>query len=106
MLISKFKKGDVITIKLISAEEVIAEVIEDNENDIVVKKPMTLVISQKGMGLQPYMITPDVQERIHFHKDNIFTMSKTAKDFTDGYLGQTSGFEIAGATAIPDHVKT
>ena len=74
MLISKFKKGDVITIKLISAEEVIAEVIEDNENDIVVKKPMTLVISQKGMGLQPYMITPDVQERIHFHKYNIFTM--------------------------------
>ena len=73
MLISKFKKGDVITIKLISAEEVIAEVIEDNENDIVVKKPMTLVISQKGMGLQPYMITPDVQERIHFHKDNILS---------------------------------
>ena len=33
-------------------------------------------------------------------------MSKTAKDFTDGYLGQTSGIEIAGATAIPDHVKT
>ena len=106
MLISKFKKGDVITIKLISAEEVIAEVIEDNENDIVVKKPMTLVISQKGMGLQPYMITPDVQDRLHFHKQNILSMAKTAKDFSDAYLGQTSGIEIAGATAIPDHIKT
>ena len=24
-------------------------------------------------------------------------MAKTAKDFSDGYLGQTSGIEIAGA---------
>ena len=98
MLISKFKKGDVITIKLVSTEEVIAEVIEDNENDIVVKRPMTLVVSSKGMGLQPYMITPEIQERLNFHKQNIFAMSKTAKDFTDGYLGQTSGIQIAGAS--------
>ena len=98
MLISKFKKGDVITIKLTSAEEVIAEVLEDNEEDIVVKKPMTLVISSKGMGLQPYMITPEIQERLHFHKQNIFAMTKTAKDFTDGYLQQTSGIQIAGAS--------
>ena len=98
MLITKFKKGDVITIKLVSTEEVIAEVIEDNENDIVVKRPMTLVVSSKGMGLQPYMITPEIQERLNFHKQNIFAMSKTAKDFTDGYLGQTSGIQIAGAS--------
>ena len=98
MLISKFKKGDVITIKLVSTEEVIAEVIEDNEEEMVVKKPMTLVVSSKGMGLQPYMITPEIQERLHFHKQNIFAMSKTAKDFTDGYLGQTSGIQIAGAS--------
>ena len=98
MLISKFKKGDVITIKLTSAEEVIAEVLEDNEEDIVVKKPMTLVISSKGMGLQPYMITPELQERLHFHKQNIFAMSKTAKDFTDGYLQQISGIQIASAS--------
>ena len=50
MLISKFKKGDVVTIKLISAEELIAEVLEDNEEDIVVKRPMTLMIGSKGMG--------------------------------------------------------
>lgn len=97
MLISKFKKGDVITIKLISAEELIAEVLEDNEEDIVVKKPMTLIVGSKGMGLQPYMITPEFQDRLHFHKQNILSMAKTAKDFSDGYLGQTSGIEIAGA---------
>ena len=50
------------------------------------------------MGLQPYMITPEIQERLHFHKQNIFAMSKTAKDFTDGYLQQTSGIQIAGAS--------
>ncbi len=98
MFITKFKKGDVITIKLVSTEEVIAEVIEDNEEEMVVKRPMTLVVSSKGMGLQPYMITPEIQERLHFHKQNIFAMSKTAKDFTDGYLQQTSGIQIAGAS--------
>ena len=98
MLISKFKKGDVITIKLTSAEELIAEVVEDNEEDIVVKRPMTFIVCSKCMGLQPYMITPELQERLHFHKQNIFAMSKTAKDFSDGYLGQTSGIQIAGAS--------
>ncbi len=98
MLISSLKKVDVITIKLTSAEELIAEVVEDNEEDIVVKRPMTLIVGSKGMGLQPYMITPELQERLHFHKQNIFAMSKTAKDFSDGYLGQTSGIQIAGAS--------
>ena len=106
MLISKFKKGDVITIKLVSAEELIAEVLEDNEEDIVVKRPMTLMIGSKGMGLQPFMITPEFKDRLNFHKQNILSMAKTAKDFSDAYLGQTSGIEIAGATAIPDHIKT
>ena len=43
------------------------------------------------------MITPEFQDRLNFHKQNILSMAKTAKDFSDAYLGQTSGIEIAGA---------
>ena len=44
----KHEEGDIVAIKLVTAEEVIAKVVEDSAESIKVIKPMMLVHTPKG----------------------------------------------------------
>ncbi|SVA89354.1 uncharacterized protein METZ01_LOCUS142208, partial [marine metagenome] len=53
--------------KLNTGEEVIGRVIEITDKEFIIKRPMMLIRTEKGIGLGPFMFsTPQHQEfRIH-----------------------------------------
>jgi len=53
-----YKVGDVITIKLTSGEELVGKFEADDDKTIKVNKPLTLVASEKGIGLQQFLLLP------------------------------------------------
>jgi len=45
--------GEVVTIKLVTSEELVGKMIEETDTHYVIERPLTLVVSGKGLGLQP-----------------------------------------------------
>ena len=80
MLIEKsISKGDVVSFKLASGEEVVAKLDEVQETKYVVTKPLMLTMSEKGLALAPFMFTIEPLAKISFHTNNVLCASKTEK---------------------------
>lgn len=99
-----YKNGDVITIKLKSGEELVGKLEEENEQYIKVKTPLTLVATQKGIGLQPFLFTAKMDTSYRIKHDAITLITITKKDFADTYLQQMSGLVTAPA-GLADMLK-
>ena len=58
---SKFKKGDIVSIKLISGEEIVTKLGNDGP-DWEFVKPVVLSVTPQGMGLAPYIMTAEAKK--------------------------------------------
>ena len=92
-----YKNGDVVTIKLKTGEELVGKLIEETSDSVKVKTPLTLVMSQQGVGLQQFLFTADPEKSYTFHNDAIIVITKTISQFAEAYQQQTSGLVTAPA---------
>lgn len=100
MLISKRPEaGDIVAIKLITGDEVIAKLKTDNGNALVVSKPISIVMSPQGVVLLPFMIGANEDAEMVFSTAMVVTYVTARKELKDAYIGQTSG--ITPASGLP-----
>lgn len=96
MLISKgISEGTVVTIKLITSEELIGKLKEETETHYTIDRPLTLVMSSKGLGLQPWLFTVDMENSVRLPKDKVLVIAPTLKEMSDNYLQGTSGIALS-----------
>lgn len=90
-------KGDVVTIKLSTAEELITEIVELNDDHIVVRRPLQIVIGPDGAGLAPAGLSfdKDAFDKLDLYKQHIILMGKTAENVIKDYRAQTTSLVIA-----------
>ena len=100
-----FKNGDVVTLKLTSGEELVGKLQEEKDDAYMIKTPLTLVMSQQGVGLQQYLFTAEADKTQRFPKTSVTIITKTMKQFADAYQQQTSGLVTAPA-GLSDALKT
>lgn len=100
-----YKNGDIVTIKLSSGEELVGKLEEEKADSYRVKTPLTLVMSQQGVGLQQYLFTGDPEKAYDFKHANVMTITKTIKQFAEAYQQQTSGIVTAPA-GLGDALKS
>ena len=92
-----YKLGDVITIKLTSGEELVGKFEADDDKTIKVNKPLTLVASEKGIGLQQFLFTADIDKSYTIKHQAITLIHKTRPEFAEAYAKQTSSIVQAPA---------
>jgi hypothetical protein len=96
MLINKgLSNGDVITLKLVSGEEILARYVEETTSGIKVEKPMVLAAGPKGLGMAPYIFTVDPDRAISISHSAIVIQSPTEKSMADQYLQSTTGIAMS-----------
>jgi hypothetical protein len=89
------KQGDIITIKLMSGEEVVAKLEEDQSEVIKVAKPRAVVnIPQKGIGLGPFVFTVSQTAVIDIYKKNVVCYAETEDGMARQYRQGTSGLTL------------
>ena len=88
------KHGEVVTLKLVSSEEIVANFDNDNGTEISVTKPMTLVAQKDSLGLAPYLFTIASDEKVSFNKTAIICINRTEKDNALAYTNQTSTIQL------------
>ena len=89
-----YKKGDIISIKLVTGEELVARFEEETDTDITVDKPMSLQIGPQGVGISQFMLTMDMNSKVTISKHNCLVIAQTRKEMSDQYIQGTTGLAM------------
>jgi hypothetical protein len=96
MLLNKsLKEGDVVTLKMVSGEEVIARFVEETATGVKVLKPLVLAQGPQGIGMAPYLFTVHPETNIVINHPAIAVMAAPDKMASDQYLQTTTGIKLA-----------
>jgi|TARA_B110000263_G_C14877706_1_gene315924 small nuclear ribonucleoprotein (snRNP)-like protein len=91
---TNYKVNDVVTIKLKSGEELVGRLEEENEHMVKVSTPLTIVATEKGIGLQQFLFTADVDKSYTIKHEAITLLTITNENFADAYRKQTSSLVV------------
>lgn len=95
MLLQKpMGKGDVVSIKLINGDELIARLDADDHNGITIDRPLALTMQGGGLGMVPWVLLGD-KDTITIQRSHVFAMVPSKKDAADQYLTGTTGIALA-----------
>lgn len=88
-----YKNGDAVTVKLSSSEEIIARLVNENDDVITIEKPVILIQSGQGVGMMPWMMSAD-DGKISLNKRNVVAVCKTNSDVAKAYTENTSSIAM------------
>lgn len=97
---SKFDEGDVISLKLITGEELLGKYVSEDMMEIVLAKPLVLALSKNGPAMAPIMMTADPDKDYAINKSAVITKALTDKGISDQYTYQTTGIQPVSAGSI------
>ena len=92
MLINKgFSSGDVVSIKLINGDEIIARFEKEDNETITINRPLALTMNGQGLGMIPW---------VFLGKDGSITISKANTFFVVESKGEAATQYTEGTTGI------
>jgi hypothetical protein len=96
MLLQKpIKKGDCVSIKLISGEEILAAYEDETDSHLVVEKPSNLVPGREGgMGIVPWFMSSKA-EKVNLSKTTIVAFTRTEDEIAKSYRQATTNITLA-----------
>jgi|ETNmetMinimDraft_28_1059901.scaffolds.fasta_scaffold262894_2 hypothetical protein len=98
MLKEQIKKDDIVALKLVSGEEVIAKVVTDNNSMLTVNKPLALIQTPQGIAMGQYILMQDITVPVEISKEKIIVMTKANSVAVDQYAKTLlSSKKIAGS---------
>lgn len=87
-------KNDIITLKLLTGEEVLATFDNDDGDTITVSKPSTIASNGQGMGIVPWMMTSRT-ESVDINKSAVIAMAPTDEEIAKAYTETTTSIKLA-----------
>lgn len=91
----KIPDGKVVALKLTTGEEIIGRLVSQNDETVVLKKPMAFLRMQNSVGLMPFMATPEPNADIELPKKFIVVLTMCEKQIASQYVETTSGIKLA-----------
>lgn len=86
-------QGDVVSLKLINGDELIARFESETEHIVKIIKPLAITVGQQGLGMMPWMFLGD-KETVTLKQAHIFTIMPSKKDAADQYMQGTTGIAL------------
>ena len=94
MLINKgFSNGDVVSVKLINGDEIIARFEEESADTITVSRPLALTMGAQGLGMIPWCFLGN-NDRVTLNRNHVFFAVASKKEAADQYLEGTTGISL------------
>jgi hypothetical protein len=95
MLLEKkgFNEGDVVSMKLSSGEELVAKFVSEDSDSYKIEKTLMLAMSQKGLGMAPYMMTVNPDSKLNINKRSVIVIAQSDSDIAAQYTLQTTGIQ-------------
>ena len=86
--------GEVVTLKLITGEEVIAKYVEETAKGHKLSKPMVLSMGPQGIGMITFAMTVDMEKELTVVSNAVVMIENSEKQFADAYVQNTTGIKL------------
>jgi len=94
MLINKGPAiGDIVCIKLINGDELIARFEGEASDTISFSRPLVVLLSGNGVGMVPWMFLADSESHT-ISKNQMFTVTPAKEDAAKRYMEGTTGIAL------------
>jgi len=93
MLVQTHKTNDIVTMKLVTGEEIITKFISSDELTYKVSKPLVLSITAQGPAMTPFLFTAELEGEISIPKTVTIAIAKTEKTTANQYIKGTTGIQ-------------
>jgi hypothetical protein len=90
MLLNVVKKGEIVSCRLSTGEELVGTLREEDKNEITIEQPLVVGRSENGLGLMPYMMTIEPESTVKISTSQVMSMAATGEEVAKGYKKQTS----------------
>lgn len=95
MLIEQpFKKGDTVSLKLNSGDELVATFEDDVDKGYKLTKVTSLSATPQGVALVPFMFTVDPEVVVTLNKNSILCIVRTHDEMATQYIKSTTGIQL------------
>jgi hypothetical protein len=96
----KFAVGDIVTIKIVTGDEIMGKFVEDTMGSITLDRPVMLAMMQKGPAMAPVLLTVNPDAKLTFNSNTIITMAESDPEVGKQYVFQTTGIQPVSAGSI------
>ena len=96
----KFTAGDIVTIKLLSGDEIMGKFVEDSMGSITLDRPVMLAMTQKGPAMAPVLVTVNPDSKLTFNTQAVMVMAESDAEIGKQYVYQTTGIQPVTAGSI------
>jgi hypothetical protein len=86
--------GDVVSLKLINGDEIIARLEADEVSSISISRPLAITAGPQGLGMIPWIFLGS-KETVTLKREHVFVMVPSKKDAADQYMQGTTGIALA-----------
>lgn len=87
--------GKIYTFKMNSGEELIAKIVEDSGNGLlIISEPVSIAPGQKGMQMIPSMFTATPGSNVTLNTNNVAFYADTDDSIKDKYIEATTGIQL------------
>lgn len=94
MLVNKpYAAHDVITFKLVNGDEIIAFLESETPTTFMIKQPVVVSFSEKGVGLIQAVFTGDLKNSIPLSKEHVMMHVLTTDQASDHYVHTVTGIK-------------
>lgn len=83
--------NEIYTFKLTTGEEVVAKVLEIHEDSLVIKTPISTVLSQQGLQMMPTLFSSVMEQNVRLNKNAWVMVAVTRNDVRNSYIEATTG---------------
>ena len=86
--------GEVVSLKLINGDEIIARYDSETNDEVTITKPLAVHIGPQGLGMMPWIFLGQ-KETVNVKKNHVFVMIPSKKEAADQYMQGTTGIALA-----------
>ena len=95
MLLEKpIASGDVVSLKLVNGDEIIARLESDDDKGITITKPLAITAGPQGLGMIPWVFLGN-KETFTLRREHVFVVVPSKKEAADQYMQGTTGIALA-----------
>jgi hypothetical protein len=88
-----FSSGDVVSIKLINGDEIIAKFEKEDADTVTVSRPLALTMNGQGLGMIPWVFLGK-DSSITISRNNMFFVVESKGEAAKQYLEGTTGIAL------------
>jgi len=101
MLVQKgYAEGDVVCFKLVTGDEIVAKIVNEDNGNYTVSRPCTVIPSQQGLGLMQSLISGNINTNVTLKSEHILMHSPVVPDIEAHYIKTTTGIETVARGKI------